>query len=78
MQIRLSCGANGKPDPEFTWYKDGELIQSTKRVKINNTVGMTSLLIQEAEVDDGGIYKVTAKNRVAEISTEAEIIIEGT
>lgn len=77
MQIRLSCGANGKPDPEFTWFKDGNRIQSTDRIKINSTVGMTSLSIQEAEVDDGGIYKVVAKNRIAEISTEAEVLIEG-
>ena len=77
MQIRLSCGANGKPDPEFTWYKDGNLIQSTDRIKVNNNVGMSSLVIQEAEVEDGGIYKVTARNRIAEISTESEVIIEG-
>ena len=63
MQIRLSCGANGKPDPEFTWYKDGNLIQSTDRIKINKNVGMSSLVIQEAEVEDGGIYKVIARNR---------------
>ena len=76
-QIRLSCGANGSPDPEFTWYKDGEIIQSTDRVKINSTVGMSSLIIQEAEIGDSGIYKVVAKNRVAEVTTEAQVEIEG-
>lgn len=77
MQIRLSCGANGKPDPELVWFKDGNLIEPTDRLKINSTVGMTSLSIQEAEVDDGGIYKVIARNRIAEIATEAEVSVEG-
>ena len=77
MQIRLSCGANGKPDPTFTWYKDGHLIQSMGRLQVTNNVGMSSLVIQEAEIEDSGMYKVIAKNRAGEISTEAEVVIEG-
>lgn len=38
---------------------------------------MSSLIIQEAEIGDAGIYKVAAKNRVAEVTTEAQVEIEG-
>ena len=77
MQIRLSCGANGSPDPVFAWYKDDAPLEPTNRIKIKSTVGMSSVIIEEAETSDAGVYKVTAKNRVAEIATEAEVLIEG-
>lgn len=38
---------------------------------------MSSLIIQEAEIGDAGIYKVAAKNRLAEVTTEAQVEIEG-
>ena len=77
MQIRLSCGANGTPDPDFTWYKNGQLVQSDERVQIKSTVGMSSLIIKDSEVEDGGVYKAVAKNRAGEIEAEAEVVVEG-
>ncbi len=77
MQIRLSCGANGSPDPEFTWFKNGSLLQSDARMEIKNTVGMSSLIIKESEIGDAGVYKAIAKNRAGEVEAEAEVVVEG-
>lgn len=77
--MELTCEAEGIPEPNITWYKDGKLLPR----EISN-----SLIITEVELTDRGSYRCHATNfdpyqpistaeTFTDISEEAIINING-
>ena len=60
--IKLEAGVRGKPDPELLWKKNESNIKVSKRTTILSTSLSTCLLIQDACLDDTGMYSLTAEN----------------
>lgn len=44
---------------------------------LQNTFGLCTLKIIDARTDDAGIYTAKAVNRIGEMSTSAELLVEG-
>ncbi|XP_014485518.1 PREDICTED: muscle M-line assembly protein unc-89-like isoform X3 [Dinoponera quadriceps] len=53
------------PAPEVTWYKDGQQITESERIKIMKENGDTyKLVMKNTKVTDGGSYSIVARNEV--------------
>ncbi len=59
--LRLECKVEANPAPEFVWYKDGEKVEPSDRVRFETTPdGTTRLIIDKSVPDDQGTYRVIA------------------
>ena len=65
--VLLSCDATGTPFPKITWYKDDELFDAGMNETYENT---NQLFLQFSRMNDSGIYRCVAQNKVGIVSKE--------
>ena len=53
MSVTLTCEAEGDPQPNITWYKDGVLLKGENR---------RTLVIREIDLNNRGFYHCNASN----------------
>ncbi|GAB6028494.1 hypothetical protein CHUAL_002647 [Chamberlinius hualienensis] len=59
-RIIIICKTKGNPMPTITWFKDGQLLKTNSRVKINRKKYQSKVTIRKAVVLDSGSYKCLA------------------
>lgn len=75
--IVLEVKVTGSPTPEITWYKDGKKVEGTQRVILESREELFKLKVDNASVDDSGVYKARARNKSGETdSKEAKIKVK--
>ncbi|XP_054706957.1 protein sidekick-like [Uloborus diversus] len=65
--VQLPCSASGTPEPEVTWFRNAQKIDSNVSGRYEILQNGT-LLISSLSGSDTGIYQCTAKNIAGEIS----------
>lgn len=61
----MTVQVEATPAPEITWYKDGQLIEESDRIKITKENNDTyKLVIKNAKRDDAGSYSIVARNEI--------------
>lgn len=74
--LLMECIFNGLPKPEINWYKDGSVIEKDDaRIKFRND--NQQLYIQFVKIEDEGVYRCSAKNRLGEEYAESTLKIMG-
>ncbi|XP_046482793.1 vascular endothelial growth factor receptor 1-like [Neodiprion pinetum] len=74
-KVRLTCFADGMPNPEVTWLKDGKpLIKHSEQYAISQNNSELYIKYFRGSAD-GGNYSCQAKNRVGTIERYMNIII---
>ncbi|XP_066993446.2 obscurin isoform X3 [Anabrus simplex] len=68
--------ASGIPRPEAKWYKDGEEIKSSGRMKISDSGDTYKLEISDLQGSDAGVYKCKIINRLGEKSQESKLSLK--
>lgn len=79
VRVELVCGAEGVPQPNITWYKDGVILPG----EMSRT-----LIITEVDLSDRGLYRCSGtnfdpnsppspENRFTEASSDAVVNIKG-
>ncbi|XP_050634529.1 contactin-6 isoform X3 [Macaca thibetana thibetana] len=63
------CKASGKPNPWYTWLKNGERLNPEERIQIENG----TLIITMLNVSDSGVYQCAAENKYQIIYANAEL-----
>merc|ERR1711962_642936 len=63
-ELMMHCYAKGNPKPKLEWYKNGHLVQESKRIKIKEA----SLVIRKIEKQDSGDWECRASNYLGSIS----------
>lgn len=53
LPVTLTCGAEGFPEPNITWYKDGVVLEKERS---------KNLVFQEVDIEDRGWYRCSAEN----------------
>ncbi|XP_021925400.1 Down syndrome cell adhesion molecule-like protein Dscam2 isoform X4 [Zootermopsis nevadensis] len=80
--VSLKCIATGNPTPHITWHLDGFPLPQNDRFVIGQYVTLhgdviSHVNISNVQVEDGGIYRCTATNRVGEVSHSADMRVYG-
>ena len=65
--LYLKCAVTAKPDPQWTWLKDGLVIQSGGSVLRKNAL----------DIADTGRYVCLAKNRKGEEAAAQDVLVLG-
>ncbi|GMT05475.1 hypothetical protein PENTCL1PPCAC_27649, partial [Pristionchus entomophagus] len=73
--VTLSCPATGKPEPEITWLKDGEVLTEENIESLVSTASIRGNEIKIARISskDAGRFTCEAKNKAG--SAEQDVII---
>lgn len=66
----------GSPIPQINWFKDGFEIFSSRRTKIVNDVGSSTLIFHQVALTDEGEIKCTATNRYGHVVTRFQLRID--
>ncbi|GLH07317.1 Obscurin, partial [Gryllus bimaculatus] len=77
-RVVMEVEITGIPDPDVTWYKDGQQILSTVpdssfRTKVQGNC--YSLIIEKVSLDNSGQYLVKAVNSKGEAASMADIVV---
>eukprot|EP00058_Branchiostoma_floridae_P012492 XP_002597980.1 hypothetical protein BRAFLDRAFT_79788 [Branchiostoma floridae] len=66
----------GDPQPEVTWYKDGQDCSQNPDFEITYIEGQTKLVIPEVFDEDAGKYTCKAKNQAGTAASTAELVVK--
>ena len=66
-RLYLRCAVVANPEPEWTWIKDGKVIQSVGNVYEKDDV----------DNNDAGSYTCVAKNRIGQKNFTQDIVVHG-
>lgn len=75
-QCEFNVSVIGTPMPQINWFKDGFEIFSSRRTKIINDRGSSTLIIHQTALTDEGEIKCTATNRAGHVVTRMQLLIE--
>lgn len=71
----LECELKGEPQPDIEWFRDGEQVKESKRIKMSFDGKSSSVSFKPSELDDEGEYKCVARNELGSASTTAELLV---
>ncbi|XP_065318057.1 titin-like isoform X3 [Gordionus sp. m RMFG-2023] len=66
----------GSPSPSVEWKKNGEIISSSPEFKIENTEGITRVIIAKALMPLTGIYKIKIANEAGKDEVEIKFFVK--
>lgn len=75
-QCEFVVNVAGTPAPQINWFKDGFEIFSSRRTKIINDNGTSTLIVHQIALTDEGEIKCTASNRAGHGVTIAQLKVE--
>lgn len=73
--VRLDCVIVGQPEPEVIWLQNGNPIKESNDVQLYFQGDSCTLYINEAFIEDAGVYKVIAINTAGETSSECRVTV---
>jgi hypothetical protein len=76
-QLSVDLKIKGKPKPEVTWFKDGNRIRESRKLKLTADKDSYNLNIPKASPEDTGTYKCEAKNEVGTSFRTFKVEVEG-
>lgn len=76
--VRFEVVVTGEPEPELTWFLDGEVIRDSPVYRIEpSSNGRCVLVLPESFPEDEGVYECQATNIHGTVSTKADLHISG-
>lgn len=76
--LKLTVQIQSVPDPEITWYKDGQEVSADARVKISRDskrLENYDLTVTLLKNEDAGTYEVRARNVLGHVSSKSKVIV---
>ena len=67
----------GTPPPDVKWYFEGKLVKASKYISLSSKGKVHKLVIDEAAIEDEGVYKCVAENKSGKVETHTDVFIEG-
>jgi neural cell adhesion molecule len=64
LYFRLRCNAEGWPEPELSWYRDGEPLAEVGSSSSRQEVGTATLVLRQVTGRDSANYSCLAQNPV--------------
>lgn len=76
-KLTIDLKIKGKPKPEVLWYKDGNLLRESRKLKLSSDKDTYRLEIPKITTEDAGTYKCEAKNDAGTASRTSKVEVEG-
>uniref|UniRef100_A0A667WU33 Titin n=1 Tax=Myripristis murdjan TaxID=586833 RepID=A0A667WU33_9TELE len=73
--LKIEVPFKGRPQPEVSWKKDGQVLKQTTRVNVLTSKTASKIVIKDATKDDVGKYEITLTNAVGTKTAEISVII---
>ena len=76
--VVLSAQIEGKPQPQFTWFKNNQPLSEGNRFRTHYDIPSKTifLTIAGAREDDTGTYRLVAQNPIGEEDTTCEVTVD--
>ena len=76
--VVLSAQIDGRPQPQFTWFKNNQPLPEGNRFRTHYDIPSKTifLTVAGAREDDTGTYRLVAKNPVGQEETTAEVTVD--
>ncbi|XP_033105528.1 hemicentin-1-like isoform X2 [Anneissia japonica] len=75
-RVRLPCDASGTPKPQITWQKNYHIIDRNDNDDGYKILSNGMLYIQEATIEDAGIYRCIASNQAGTTAMKIELQVQ--
>uniref|UniRef100_A0A3Q3BI45 Titin n=1 Tax=Kryptolebias marmoratus TaxID=37003 RepID=A0A3Q3BI45_KRYMA len=73
--FKIDVPFKGRPQPEVSWKKDGQMLKQTTRVNVVNSKTSSKIVIKDATKEDVGKYEITLTNSVGTKTAEISVIV---
>uniref|UniRef100_A0A3Q3X2R1 Titin n=1 Tax=Mola mola TaxID=94237 RepID=A0A3Q3X2R1_MOLML len=73
--LKIDVPFRGRPQPEVSWKKDGQVLKQTTRVNVLTSKTSSKIVIKDATKDDIGKYEITLTNSVGTKTAVISVII---
>ena len=72
---RFDVKVTGMPEPEVTWYKDGQPVKEDKHLEIVHDEDTSALIVMYSKPEDAGDYTCKAVNEAGDAESSAHLHI---
>ncbi|KAG7203298.1 hypothetical protein KM043_010391 [Ampulex compressa] len=76
MPAKFTACITGNPEPEFEWYRNGDRLWQTDRIRTEQEGSLLRLIISNVDEMDAGKYVLKIHNPYGEDSCSAEMVYE--
>uniref|UniRef100_A0A3Q3MWH9 Titin n=1 Tax=Mastacembelus armatus TaxID=205130 RepID=A0A3Q3MWH9_9TELE len=73
--LKIDVPFKGRPQPEVSWKKDGQVLKQTTRVNVLTCQTSSKIIIKDATREDVGKYEIALTNSVGTKTAEIFVII---
>lgn len=74
---QLTCRVNGYPQPEVKWLRNEQPVSESRRATMEqHQDGLCSLVLDDLEPSDSGVYVCRASNKLGEATCSAKLKVE--
>lgn len=78
--VIMECKVKADPKPDIVWYKNGEIVKESIRIKTfmeqRGDQWYIKLELQDPKLEDSGLYKCNIKNNLGELNANLTLNIE--
>uniref|UniRef100_A0A671DXN7 DS cell adhesion molecule n=1 Tax=Rhinolophus ferrumequinum TaxID=59479 RepID=A0A671DXN7_RHIFE len=75
-QVSLSCSVTGSEDQELSWYRNGEILNPGKNVRITG-MNHENLIMDHMVKSDGGAYQCFVRKDKLSAQDYVQVVLEG-
>jgi hypothetical protein len=76
-EVNIEVIVKGKPKPDVEWFKDDRLIFETAKRDIKVRGDSHYLVVLSSKLEDTGIYKCVASNKIGKTSRTFDVRVQG-
>ncbi|XP_032431867.1 neuregulin 2a isoform X1 [Xiphophorus hellerii] len=75
-KLMVKCEATGKPVPTYRWFKDGNELTSSRKVKIKSNLKSSKVQINRAKLEDSGNYTCVVENSLGKDNSTGTVNVQ--
>ncbi|XP_077361874.1 neuregulin 2a isoform X1 [Festucalex cinctus] len=75
-KLTVKCEATGYPLPTYRWFKDGNELKKSKKIRIKNSQKNSRLQISRAKLEDSGNYTCVVENHLGKDNSTGTVNVQ--
>ncbi|XP_074466803.1 neuregulin 2a isoform X3 [Sebastes fasciatus] len=75
-KLIVKCEATGNPLPTYRWFKDGNELKKSKKVRIRNSLKNSRVQISRAKLEDSGNYTCVVENPLGKDNSTGTVNVQ--